>query len=171
MVRGRLDIRPRDDARASTSSPPTADISLRKFQDRAPRTSHPSYHRSVVSTTTPNSRSRISAETRIRRRRARLCVRGGVIEIRTNNIFKRTTRKTISTNTSLRLEETRRPRETRRRRQLSNGTRARRERERVRNVAFVIYGRPRQEWSWMCSTDRNVRSEMSMFKCVLQFTL
>ena len=48
-----------------------------------------------------------------------------------------------------------------------------REHARTRNVDLSFFIQPalRQEWSWMCLHGPQCAFEMSMFKCVLQFTL
>ncbi|GBP96667.1 hypothetical protein EVAR_89992_1 [Eumeta japonica] len=135
MVRGRLDIRPRDDARASTSSPPTADISLRKFQDRA------AHIAPVVS-----SIRRFDYDTELPYVESDLCRDANTKTTRATFVCARRNRDS--------------PRETRRRRQLSNGTRARESASAFAMWPFVIYGRPSDRSGPGCvSTDRNVRSK------------
>ncbi|GBP52943.1 hypothetical protein EVAR_47598_1 [Eumeta japonica] len=100
MVRGRLDIRPRDDARASDVESAyggyivTKNFKILRRAHRTRRIIDPSFrlrHRTPLRGVGSLPRREYEDDARD------VCVRGGVIEIRTNNIFKRTTRKTIST--------------------------------------------------------------------------
>ncbi|GBP96983.1 hypothetical protein EVAR_89960_1 [Eumeta japonica] len=144
---------------ASTSSPPTADISLRKISRCAAHIAPvvSSIRRFDYDTELPYVESDLCRDANTKTTRATF-VRGGVIEIRTNNIFKRTTRKTISTHiSSLGGDE---KGEKRVDAVNCRTAHAHGERERVRNVAFVIYGRPSDRSGPGCvSTDRNVRSK------------